>query len=255
MLNNRLIKRPLHIGLEVPKLKDLPSKESLASAKEDKDPLSRYEKELLGASSAQSGVKEKIEGYIDSLEEKYDAFLDKLSSESYKDHNAYNEIVAGYTELGEKMAYDASASAAASNSGNFDSLGAANAHRQMISYKNAGENAAREAYNDSISAYADGLKDYSSGTGDAYSLLSQSAERKDDFTLSLIDDYANYHKLHDDMLNKLKKENEAEGDSDKLEYDALRQRVDNYVSLLMTVYPEYAEELERLFYEDVKDKA
>ena len=248
MINKKFITNPWQVDIRKALLKDMPSKDKLDKEKENKDPLSGYENKLIGASSEQSEVKDKINGYIDTLEEKYDAFLDKLLSESYKDHNAYNDIVSGYTELGKKMAYDASASAASSNSGNFDTLGAANAHRQMISYKNAGENAARDAYNDSISAYAEGLKDYASSTGDAYSLLSQSADRKDDFTLSLIDDYANYNKFYYDSLEKLKEnaaENEASGNSD---YDALAARVDSYIGMLMTVYPQYAEELEKLFY-------
>lgn len=253
MIGKGLISKPLSLNLGISSLGDMPRKESLENKKTEKDPISQYENKLISASSEQNEVKEKIDKYLESLEEKYDAFLDKLLNESYKDHSAYNDIVSGYTDLGEKMAYNASASAASSNSGNYDTLGAANAHRQMISYKNAGENAARDAYNESISAYADSLKDYASNAGDAYSLLSQSADRKDDFTLSLIDDYANYRKTYDDMFEQLKENFADKEASDNSDDEGLAERVDSYISMLMTVYPQYAEELERLFYPSNND--
>ncbi len=207
-----------------------------------------YEKKLTGAVSAQREVKDSIESYIESLSEKYDSMLEKLTEGNYRDYELYDDIVSEYEALGEKMSNSAVADAAAQNSGNIDTLAAANAHRQVISYKKAGDEAARDAYNESVSNIADSLSQYISDATDAYSLLSQSAEREDDFNLSLLDAYSDYQSAKS-------KAAESSGNSgidldrlQELDEDDASKRYDTYMDMLISIYPEYGEEIRNIFH-------
>ncbi len=206
----------------------------------------RYENTLASASSGQLDVQKKIDSFLGDLTGKYDAFLDKLTEASYKDTDYYGSIVSEYEELGKRMAYDASASAAASNGGNFDTLGAANAHRQMLSYKKAGEQAARDAYSEEIDRYAKGLLNYASDISDAYKLLSDSAGKADDYNISMLDALEGYRRLQDEK-EATKQETIIKELREKLDKDNKSSRYFTYAQMLATVYPEYREEIQKLF--------
>ena len=206
----------------------------------------KYKKTLSSASSEQKKVQDKIGEYVEDLGERYDALLDKLTNSNYRDIDSYRSILDEYTALGEKMAKNASTSSAADNSGNFDSFSAANAHRQAIAYKNAGETAAAEAYDRDIDRYAKLLGDYAEDTKDAYSLYSTSAERTDDFTLSLIDDLANSQKL---ALDAAKAGDSSVFDlSEELDPNNSSNRFDTYMNMLIAIYPDYADEIHNYFH-------
>ncbi len=217
------------------------------------DIVKEYENKLSSASSAQGDVQKKIDAFLGELNQKYDAFLDRLTGESYKDTDYYNGIVSDYESLGRKMAYNAAASSAADNAGNFNSVGSANAHRQMLSYKNAGEQAARDAYVDELDRYTKGLGDYASDLIEAYGLLSDSTQKSDNFTLSLIEAYENYKKLQD-AKEKADKESVVQNSgigvdlSGGLDKNNATNRYLTYSKMLSQLYPDYAEEIEKIFF-------
>ena len=206
----------------------------------------RYEKTLLSATSEQKGVMDKIGEYVEDLGERYDALLDKLTNSDYKDIDRYRNIVDEYTAIGEKMAKNAASSSAAENSGNFDTFSAANAHRQAIAYKNAGEAAAADAYDRDIERYANILGDYAADTKDAYSLYSSSAGEMDDFTLSQIDDLADSQKL---AIESAKAGAGSLLDlSGEIDPNNQTNRFDTYMNMLIAIYPDYAEEIHNYFH-------
>ncbi len=252
---------------------------SISTAAENKI-TQLYEDKLLSASSTQSEVQKKIDGYIDGLTQKYDAFLDMLTGDSYKDSDHYKSIVSSYEDIGKRMSYGASASSASDNAGNIDSLGAANAHRQMLSYKNAGESAAREAYSEDLDRYAKGLGNYASDLTEGYSLLSQSSEREDNYNLSLLEEYERYQQMKNDneradrelaekraqresdremsereleeQIAKRKASEEAKKRefadlSDDLDSNNITNRYISYAKMLAQIYPDYAQEIQNIF--------
>ena len=206
----------------------------------------RYENELLSSSSGQLDVQKKIDSFLGDLTQKYDSFLDKLTGTSYKDTDYYGSIVSEYENLGKRMAYEASASAAAANGGNFDTLGAANAHRQTLSYKNAGEEAARDAYNEEIDRYAKGLLNYASDISDAYRLLSDSAGKADDYDISILEALEGYRKLQDDKATR-NEEVIIEAFREDIDKNNKTNRYFTYAQMLANLYPEYREEIQKLF--------
>ncbi len=230
------------------------SKPSSASSSQSSKINSEYEKKLLSAASAQSDVQKKIDTFLGNLTEKYDAFLDKLTGESYKDTDYYNSIKSQYEGLGEKMAYGAAASTASSNAGNFDSVGAANAHRQMLSYTNAGEQAARDAYAEELDRYTKSLGGYASDLTNVYKLLSDSADKADDYDISLLDALEGYRKLEDEKeiankkISASKSESIAKDMASELDKKNLTNRYMTYAGILSQLYPDYASEIQRVFF-------
>ncbi len=205
----------------------------------------KYENILISAQGGQSDTHKKINAFLGKLNQKYDAYLDRLTGESYKDTDYYNGIVSEYEALGKKMAYDAAASSAAANAGNIDSLASANAHRQVISYKNAGERAARDAYSEEMDRYTKGLGNYASDMVDAYDLLSDSEQKNNSFTLSLANAYRDHAKLQAQSGKNAEKSADR---SDELDKSNITNRYLSYAKMLSEIYPDYAREIEELFF-------
>lgn len=211
------------------------------------DMYEKYRELLENSQSSQNRVIDQIEQYLESLGNRYEELLSKLDEGNYRDYELYEDIVADYTALGERMAKGAVAGSAASNSGNIDTLSAANAHRQMLSYKNAGENAAREAYSEDIQKSAEGLKSYASDLGEVYSLLSESANRLDDKNIAILDAYKDYLKSMTDRL-KVYTDLGISVDEQQLDPNSYANRMDQYMGALIALYPSYGEEIQNMFH-------
>lgn len=81
---------------------------------------------------------------------RYDKLTDYIYTNDYTATPWYQTIMEGYNIGGEKAAGSAVADIGGSNSGNIDSYAAANARRQQLSFTNAGNTAALNAYNSQL---------------------------------------------------------------------------------------------------------
>ncbi len=207
----------------------------------------KYKDLLESTENKQTKASEDILSYINELSDKYDSFLVELSQGSYKDSKLYEDIVREYTALGEKMAGGSIAEGASGNSGNIDSLAAANAHKQMLAYRNSAEDVAREAYSEQIDKKASQLSEETERMLEAYSLYSDSAKRENDANIDLINEYK-------DAINERLKligagGSNAEFDlSSELDKDSKSARYDSYMEMLIAIYPSYRTEIMEMFY-------
>ncbi len=223
---------------------DIPAKQP-SDTKPQVNIAERYEQKLSSSGSSQGEIGKKIDDFLNTLDRKYDAYLDRLTEQNYRDTDTYKEIMDDYSALGRQMAYSSSASAAAGNAGNIDSMASANAHRQMLAYKNAGEQAAKAEYSDESDRYAKGLGAYASDVGDAYSLLSESAAREDSANMSLLEAYEKYKKLQSESAIEVA---DVSDRSEELDRKNITNRYLSYVNMLSRIFPDYAEEIQSVFF-------
>ena len=85
-------------------------------------------------------------------------------------------LLARYTEAGENAARHTVADVAGDNAGNTDSYAAAQARRQMIDYRTAGEDAAREAYGEQLDRILSALGASSDDLSKLFGLAGDNAE-------------------------------------------------------------------------------
>ncbi|MBQ2732712.1 MAG: hypothetical protein IJF74_01005 [Clostridia bacterium] len=214
----------------------------------------------------QYGYGEAVE-YLDTLEKKKDAYdadaelassvakresLDNKRTELYdrlmsKYNSLYSDmedgklsedgerIIAEYRAAGEKAAGHAVADNAAANGGNVNSYAAANAHRQMADYLKAGTEAATKADNERAGRLLSVLDSiYGAGKG----LLESEEKGINDSASTAYDVY------------KAEQERAVEeGEWEKISpTDYYGDRYEKYLSTLVKLYPDFAEEINDIFH-------
>lgn len=180
----------------------------------------------------------------ESLDNRRTELYDRLMSE-YKELYANAEdgalsaegerIMSEFRTAGENASGHAVADNAASNGGNISSYAAANAHRQMTEYLSAGAEAAEKAENERVSRLAsvlDGI--YSSSKG-----LLDSEEKS-------ITDSAG---VAYDVFKAEQERAIADGKWEKItDSDYYGDRYEKYLSTLVKLYPDFAEEINDIFH-------
>ena len=156
------------------------------------------------------------------LQGKYNDYIDWIGT-PYYETGEYDRIMDQYRELGNNAGYSAIAGNAGSNSGNVDSYAAAQAARQLKSFENAGNAAARDwwtAKADKLLGGIGALADYNNST---YDNMNSQADR----ILNLQNDSDasgdNYSQLGQDVFNadQVAKNNEAQRDYVNAQTDAI----------------------------------
>ncbi|MBQ1933365.1 MAG: hypothetical protein II370_00040 [Clostridia bacterium] len=191
------------------------------------------DKALASAEANRESLDNKRTELYDRLMNEYktvysDAEDGKLSEEGER-------IYAEFKEAGERATGHTVAEVAASNSGNVDSYAAANAHRQMTDYLKAGSEAASKAENertDRLLSVLDGI--YSTGKG----LLDSEGASIDDAESTA---YAVYKADQERAI--------ADGEWEKITSDDYYgDRYEKYLSTLVKLYPDYADEISDIFH-------
>ncbi len=189
--------------------------------------------ELAASSANRESLENRRAELYDRLMREYnslysDAENGKLSAEGER-------IMSEFRQAGENAAGHAVADNAAGNGGNINSYAAANAHRQMTDYIKAGSEAASKAENERtgrLLSVLDGI--YGAGKG----ILDSEEESIDNAASTAYDVY------------KAEQERSmAEGEWEKISpLDYYGDRYEKYLSTLVTLYPDFAEEINDIFH-------
>ena len=113
-----------------------------------------------------------ISDSISDIEAKYGDLYSHIKETDYTQKPYYKTIMESYGIAGDDAADAESASGAGANSGNLDSYAAANARRQRLAFKNAGQSAALAAYNAEIGNLLNTLNSLGVNVNDLYATWS-----------------------------------------------------------------------------------
>lgn len=161
------------------------------------------------------------------------------------------EIQESYRKAGENAALGAIADSAAENSGNINSYAAANAHRQYQTYLNAGATAVANAASKETSDLLSILEGLSDSTNASLKAMQDRIENDRSTAVSVYKtDTERDTDLYKAELSAAEKER-----SDRLklgapairEGDSREEREEKYMTYLLEAYPDYAEEIAKLF--------
>ena len=193
------------------------------------------EKELSEASAEREGVMYRQNELYDKLRAEYDA-LAELEKSGKRSEYA-EDIYERFKTAGENAALHAVADNAAGNSGNVSSYAAANAHRQMIDYLTAGEEAAYNADREKRESVLDVLDSMSSGLG---GILDSSADIVNDKAITAADKYGtdNGGIIIGDSGDAVNTDSPG---------DTASERISTYIETLISMYPKYKEEIKKVF--------
>ncbi len=187
------------------------------------------------------------------LEDKYGDIYDEYKSGEYRNDGYYKSITDDYGKAGDKAAAGAVAAHSADNGGNIDSYGAANAARQRQTYLDKGYEAAEKAAENRYSSLIDMLESMTKTRGDTLSIMQKNTDSDRDTAIAMKDSERE-DKIALAEIEKLKAE--ASQKNAAAEYlpssggnpgDSYRERVDRYLEDLIALYPDYSEELARIF--------
>ena len=109
---------------------------------------------------------------ISDIEAKYGDLYSHIKETDYTQKPYYKTIMESYGIAGDDAADAESASGAGANGGNLDSYAAANARRQKLAFKNAGQSAALAAYNAEIGNLLNTLNSLGVNVNDLYATWS-----------------------------------------------------------------------------------
>lgn len=124
--------------------------------------------DFLSALKIDSDFSKNLNTSRENIESKYNTLFEDLRTGDYTQKPYYQTILESYGIKGDAAANDASASGAAANAGNLDSYAAANAQRQQLAFKNAGQTAALNAYNSEVASLLQTLSDLGVNVNDLY---------------------------------------------------------------------------------------
>ena len=110
------------------------------------------------------------------LQGKYNDYIDWIGT-PYYETGEYDRIMDQYRELGNNAGYSAIAGSAGSNGGNVDSYAAAQAARQLKSFENAGNAAAREWWTAKADKLLGGIGALADYNNDTYTNMNTQADR------------------------------------------------------------------------------
>lgn len=193
------------------------------------------EGEMNAASAERDRVIYKQNELYDKLRDEYDV-LAELERSGERSEYA-EEIYERFKNAGENAALHAVAGNAAENGGNISSYAAANAHRQMIDYLSAGEEAAYNVDRERRQTALDILSNMSSDLGD---ILDVTADTLNDKQSAAANRYA---------TDKESATVTGGGDADKAGSpgETASERMSTYIETLIDTYPRYAQEIKKLF--------
>lgn len=118
----------------------------------------------------------------------YGALADFIRSGDYLSTPAAKALLESYLSAAGVASDNAAADSAASNGGNADSYGAANAHRQRLSYTDAAHRAALELYERQADRLASLIKSAGGDLSDIYSKMQDNADGDADVAAKSVDD-------------------------------------------------------------------
>lgn len=130
-----------------------------------------YASDIIGSLTGGGGsskYEEQLSETISNLEKYYRDLYGSVKDGDYTKKPYYQTILEAYGLAGSDAADGAAASGAGANGGNLDSYAAANARRQELSYKNAAQSAALNAYNSDIKNMLDTLSGLGVNVNDLY---------------------------------------------------------------------------------------
>lgn len=149
----------------------------------------------------------------------YKELTDFVKSGDYLSSPAAQSILSSYLRAAGVASDNETASSAGDNSGNPDSYGAANAHRQRLAYTNAANAAALEHYGQQAEMLAELIAASGDSLAGIYSQMQDNADSDSSFALGSLDSVR--ATLSDLLAN--------ETDERELEYDAIAKLYDKYV--------------------------
>lgn len=154
-----------------------------------------------------------------SQKKSYDELSDFIKSGDYLSTPAAQSILSSYLRAAGVASDNETASSAGDNSGNPDSYGAANAHRQRLAYTDAANDAALDFYERQADRLAELIATSGDGLAGIYSQMQDNADSDSDFALESL---SSVRGALSDLLA-------SETDEQKLEYDAIAKLYDKYV--------------------------
>ena len=200
----------------------------------EKDPgVYDADKELAASLADRESLDNRRTELYDRLMSEYNSIYSDIEDGKLSEDG--ERILAEYRSAGERATGHTVAEVAASNGGNVDSYASANAHRQMIDYLSAGSEAAEKAESERASRLLTTLGAiYDTGKG----LIDSESEGIADAASTAYDVYkADQERAIEDGVWEKISPNDYYG-----------ERYEKYLSTLVTLYPDFAEEINDIFH-------
>lgn len=153
----------------------------------------------------------------------YADLAEQIKSGDYLSSPAAKAIFDSYMSAAGVASDNATADSAAGNGGNADSYGAANAHRQRLSYTDAAHKAALDLYERQADRLASLISSSGADLSDIYAEMQNNADSDADRAAKSVDDVS-------EMLRALLS---SEDGQRELEYEAVGKLFDRYADLVM----------------------
>ena len=191
------------------------------------------DKELAASLAARESLDNRRTELYDRLMSEYKSVYSDIEDGKLSEEG--ERILAEFRSAGEKATGHTVAETAATNAGNIDSYAAANAHRQMTDYLTAGSKAAENAEKERASRLLSTLDAiYDTGKG---LLDSEESSIADAASTAYAVYKADQERAVTDGVWEKISPNDYYGD-----------RYEKYVSTLVTLYPDFAEEINDIFH-------
>ncbi len=130
-----------------------------------------------------------LKAEADAAKKNYQDLYNRLFNTNYLDSDVSKTILEGYGIGGDAASAAESAAGAAGNSGNIDSYSAANAKRQQLAFKNAGQQAALAAWDTQIARALDTLRSMGVDVSGYYQQMQGNADSDADYIKNLLASY------------------------------------------------------------------
>ena len=130
-----------------------------------------------------------LKAETEAAKKSYQDLYNRIFNTNYLDSDAAKTILESYGIRGDAASAAESAAGAAGNSGNIDSYSAANAKRQQLAYKNAGQQAALAAWDTQIARALETLKAMGVDVSGYYDRMQGNVDSNADYIKNLLDRY------------------------------------------------------------------